>query len=164
MGRYYCEVAPGRRYERCCERCGYYECRCERERCHRCGYFECRCERCAKCGKWECECAEYSSSPSVKLIVGPDQVTAIINYTARVEGLKYFGSDVLPTVGAFKAKNSATNIFPKAWVHVNQNCIEITISLPNKIGPDTYSADITYDPSNSQPPKTIGTVVLIIYT
>ena len=47
-----------RRYDRCCERCGCYECRCERERCDDCGCYECRCERvrCDDCGYYECRC------------------------------------------------------------------------------------------------------------
>ena len=74
MYRYrYCDP-PYRRSRDCCDRCGYYDCRCDRSRCYRCGYSDCRCDRdrcyrcgysdcrcdyCWKCGKSECICDRY---------------------------------------------------------------------------------------------------------
>jgi hypothetical protein len=129
----YCEP-DYRRYERCCERCGCYPCRCER--CDRCGYYDCHCERCAKCGYRECRCGEDYGSRRIKIRVdAPDN-----NCTAEISQ-EWFDSNALPTVGPFGPPGPTT---PTGHVHISPGVIKILIKVPSQSAPQPGAPPVIY--------------------
>jgi hypothetical protein len=137
MNRYrYCEPQH-RRHDRCCERCGCYECRCERERCNDCGcyecrcervrcddcgYYECRCERCAKCGQRECQCREYCASRRVEVCV---EAPEGVNYKVEISE-QSFDCEALPRVGTFTPLGPSTL---SGYAQIYPEVVKITVKL-----------------------------------
>jgi hypothetical protein len=122
---------------RCCERCGEYECRCERRCCERCGEYECRCERrCERCGCIDCRCGSYRGSRAVKLIVLPDDIE--LNFAIRLTP-EYLPSHVEPMVKPLRGEDTGAAINTVS-VRVYQGTVEIVVALdpakPPK--PDRY--------------------------
>lgn len=154
----YCEP---RRYDRCCERCGCYGCRCERERCDDCGCYECRCEpaRCDACGYYECRCKR---SRPVEIIVLPDEKfehnSALVDHEN-----KYLPASAYPRVGLFHGAK-AENTIPAAVVNSTPSKVTITIKLPDETRVDTYTAVILdAGGENSVIPSVLGYLTLVVY-
>lgn len=148
-----------RRYDRCCRRCGCYECRCERERCDGCGYYECRCERCAKCGRVDCCCEEYGGR-CVEFHV--ELNGSKLNYAINIDR-QYFDSDVLLKCSNLNGQNPGNTIIAPV-IHREQNAVRIVIKLETPggaaVNADTYSARI-YD--KDRPAKTLANLTLVLY-
>jgi hypothetical protein len=140
----------------CCDKCGYYECRCGRERCYGCGYYECRCERCAKCGQRECRCREYRGSRCFEFDVKVDSGFEH-NYVLDIDP-KCIDSDAVPRPEKFRGMNdNIINAF--VVIYTKQNVVTITIKLDNTVAPDIYSARI-FDLRSKKP---IATLTLVVY-
>lgn len=149
-----------RRYDRCCSRCGYYECRCERERCDDCGYYECRCERCAKCGRIDCRCVEYGSR-CVEFEV--DLNGSALNYAINIDR-QYFDSDALLKSSALTGQTPPNVVIGTPAIYTTQNVakIKITLSPMPPVAADTYSARI-YDGRPGLAGKTLANLTLVLY-
>jgi hypothetical protein len=136
-----CEPRYGR-HAQCCERCGEYDCRCER-RCERCGEYDCRCERrCERCGRKDCRCGGYGRTRAVKLIV--ETAGTRYDYAISIDR-ECFDSSVLLRATDLVGDTPA-HIIPAPVIHSLQDTVEIIVVLDAKpkIVADNYSAKI-YD-------------------
>jgi hypothetical protein len=176
MNRYRCYEPANRHSERCCERCGCYECRCDRcercgcyecrcDRCDRCGCHECRCARCAKCGQRECRCGEYSDSRPVEVVVLPED--GFKHNSELVDREKqYIYEDAHPIVRDFLGQKMTKNVqnrIPAPTVSANSNKVTITIKIPAATDTDMYTAVICDAGQNSAIPKVLGYLTLVVY-
>jgi hypothetical protein len=128
MYRYRCCEPRYRRHAECCERCGEYDCRCER-RCERCGEYDCRCERrCERCGRRDCRCGEYVGSGRVSLTVVPPN--SGLNFATRIDP-DCFDADAQPVVYSMAEGKTGASL-GQIQVHNNQGAIEIVLTLPPK--------------------------------
>lgn len=142
MYRYRCCEPRYRRHYECCERCGEYDCRCER-RCERCGEYDCRCERrCERCGRRDCRCGEYPGWGKVILTVVPPNPG--LNFAVSMEPA-YFDADALPVVKHLAEGKTGAPI-DKIEIHTNRGAIEIVLTLDTKKLPPTgYYIGAVYD-------------------
>jgi hypothetical protein len=173
MNRYRCCEPSYRRADRCCDRCGYSECRCERrcddcgyyecrcERCDRCGCSECRCERCAKCGDRECRCGSYGCSRYVEIVVVP--VEGFGHNSAVVDREELcFEEGTYPSVGKFSGQHIDKHL-PSALVSTKPDKVTITIHIPAATVPDIYTAIVTDAAKHAAIPKVLGHLTLVVY-
>ncbi len=120
---------------RCCERCGEYECRCERRCCERCGEYDCRCERrCERCGCIECRCGSYRGSRAVKLIVLPDDLK--LNFAISIVP-ECLPSHVYPLVKPLRGEDHGETISTVS-ARSYQGAVEIVVTLAKPPKADRY--------------------------
>jgi len=105
-----CEPQYGR-HAQCCERCGEYDCRCER-RCERCGSRDCRCGSYARCG-------------GVRLTVING---AGFNFATSMDP-DCFDANAALTVSVLTEGKSGAQLNTIVVIN-NQGCIEIVLTLP----------------------------------
>jgi hypothetical protein len=115
------------RHAQCCERCGEYDCRCER-RCERCGEYDCRCERrCERCGRRDCRCGLWARSGGVRFTV--------INGTGFNFAISmdpdYFDANAALTVNVLTEGLTGKQI-DNIGVNNSQGAIEIVLTLPDQ--------------------------------
>ena len=157
MYRYRCCEPRYRRHSECCERCGEYDCRCER-RCERCGEYDCRCERrCERCGRRDCRCGGYSGSRPVEFIF----ITAGFTHNCAVyPSQEYFDSDARLSIGQFRNKDGS-RIIPAPLVLIEPDSVKITITLAAATQVDEYMAMISDE--NKKGSKVVGGLTLNVY-
>jgi hypothetical protein len=125
---------------RCCERCGEYECRCERRCCERCGEYDCRCERrCERCGCINCRCGGRGSR-AVKLIVLPADIE--LNFAIRLTP-ECLPSHVQPMVKPLRGEDTGATI-KTVWARGYQDTVEIVVGLDKSYKADYYTGSV-YD-------------------
>lgn len=112
---------------RCCERCGEYECRCERRCCERCGEYECR-------------CGSYGGSRAVKLIVLPEDIELNFAISLAPECLP---SRVQPMVKPLRGEDTGATI-KTVWARSYQGAVEIVVGLDKSHKADYYTGSV-YD-------------------
>ncbi len=145
----------------CCERCGEYECRCERRCCERCGEYNCRCERrCERCGQRECRCGGHGRLRAIELIVnvGGNKIDYAISIDKQC-----ISSNVLPQVTDLVGAKDSAHVIAAPVVHAVPDTVKIIVALDarGKIDPDTYSARI-FD-RNQTVPVIIANLTLHIF-
>jgi len=134
-----CEPRYGR--HQCCERCGEYDCRCER-RCERCGEYDCRCERrCERCGRRNCRCGAYVRYGGVRLTVAPSG--SVLNFKVSMDPA-YLDADAQPVVQVLREGVHGYTI-GNIGVLNNPGDIEIRLALdPTMPSPGCYVGPV-YD-------------------
>ena len=119
-----CEPQYGR-HAQCCERCGEYDCRCER--------------RCERCGRRDCQCGRHRGCLVIKLKLLPaDKFSFVISIDPDC-----LDCDVQPVVKPLHGDNTGTMI-PAPLVQTYQDTVEIVVTLAKPPGPDYYTGSV-YD-------------------
>jgi hypothetical protein len=122
-----CEPRYGR-HAQCCERCGEYDCRCER--------------RCERCGRRDCRCGAYARSGQVSLTVIPSGTG--LNFAISMDP-NDFDPNAALTVNVLTEGKTGAQI-DKIEVHNNQGAIAIVLTLdPKKPPAKGYYLGSVYD-------------------